>query len=58
MDIGGAAKDARGSGGAGDSWIMPGICRRSFFGGSVGAMFWIRVFDANLREFYKRPHRF
>ena len=27
-------------------------------GGSVCAMFWIRVFDANLREFYKRPHRF
>lgn len=52
MDIGGAAKDARGSGGAGDSGLLSGIFGRSILGGSVGAMFWIRVFNADLRKFY------
>lgn len=52
MDIGGAAKDACGGGSACDSGLLPGIFGRSILGGSVCAMFWIRVFNADLRKFY------
>lgn len=52
MDIGGATKDACGGGSACDSRLVPGIFGRSILSGSVCAMFWIRVFNADLRKFY------